>query len=186
MPSIYLSPSVQDENAYVNGGTEEYYMNLIVDAMIPYLKASGIYFERNNPNDSLTQLIAQSNLKTHNLHLAIHSDSAPRNLSGLLQGPDIYYYAHNPDSERAATIIAKNLSSIYPNSNLITVIPSVLFDELQRTKAPAVLAKIGYHDNFDDALWIKEHVPIIAKNLARSLAELFGTRFSEAFSYSMQ
>ena len=28
MPTIYLSPSTQEFNPYVNGGNEEYYMNL--------------------------------------------------------------------------------------------------------------------------------------------------------------
>ena len=38
MPSIYLSPSTQQYNEYVNGGSEEYYMNLVADAMEPYLR----------------------------------------------------------------------------------------------------------------------------------------------------
>ena len=42
MPKIYLSPSTQEFNSYVTGGSEEYYMNLIADAMEPYLTASGI------------------------------------------------------------------------------------------------------------------------------------------------
>jgi N-acetylmuramoyl-L-alanine amidase len=44
MPSVYLSPSTQESNQFINGGSEEYYMNRIVDAMIPYLRASGIDF----------------------------------------------------------------------------------------------------------------------------------------------
>ena len=45
MPSLFLSPSVQEFNPYVNGlGTEEFYMNLVADAMEPYLIASGITF----------------------------------------------------------------------------------------------------------------------------------------------
>ena len=28
MPRIYLSPSTQENNLYVSGGSEEYYMNL--------------------------------------------------------------------------------------------------------------------------------------------------------------
>ena len=51
MPSVYLSPSVQDFNETILGESEEYYMNLIVDAMVPYLRASGISFTRNNPYD---------------------------------------------------------------------------------------------------------------------------------------
>ncbi len=38
MPKIYLSPSTQDWNMYVTGsGSEEYNMNLLADALVPYL-----------------------------------------------------------------------------------------------------------------------------------------------------
>ena len=33
MPIIYLSPSTQENNLYVNGGTEEEWMNRLADAM---------------------------------------------------------------------------------------------------------------------------------------------------------
>ena len=62
MPSIYLSPSTQEFNNYYDGsGSEEYYMNLIADAMEPYLEASGIYFERNDRDESLGAAIDASN-----------------------------------------------------------------------------------------------------------------------------
>ena len=52
MPKIYLSPSLQEYNPYVDGGNEEYYMNLIADAMEPYLNSSGIQFTRNEPSQN--------------------------------------------------------------------------------------------------------------------------------------
>ena len=52
MPRIYLSPSTQEYNPYVTGnGSEEYFMNLVADAMEPYLLANGIQFSRNTPDD---------------------------------------------------------------------------------------------------------------------------------------
>ena len=37
MPRIYLSPSTQDWNPYVDGsGSEEYWMNLLADTLEPY------------------------------------------------------------------------------------------------------------------------------------------------------
>ena len=37
MPIIYLSPSTQEWNYFVTGGTEEQYMNQLADLMVPYL-----------------------------------------------------------------------------------------------------------------------------------------------------
>ena len=77
-PNLFLVPSVQQYNPYINGlGSEEYYMNLIADAMEPYLYASGITFTRNNPDDTLSQAIALSNAGDSDFHLALHSNAAP-------------------------------------------------------------------------------------------------------------
>ena len=40
MPIIYLSPSTQENNFYVNGGTEEEWMNRLADELEPYLTAT--------------------------------------------------------------------------------------------------------------------------------------------------
>ena len=58
MPKVFLSPSTQEWNSYVTGGNEEQYMNLVADAMIPYLTASGISVTRNDPNEPLSAAIA--------------------------------------------------------------------------------------------------------------------------------
>lgn len=92
MASIFLSPSVQEYNKYLTGGDEEQYMNLIADAMMPYLEASGIYVTRNDPDEPLSAAIAASNAGVYDLHLALHSNASPESLSGQLQGPDVYYY----------------------------------------------------------------------------------------------
>ena len=51
MPIIYLSPSTQENNLYVSGGTEEEWMNRLADAMVPYLTAAGIRYTRNPRDD---------------------------------------------------------------------------------------------------------------------------------------
>ena len=115
MPNVYLSPSLQPYNEYIGGGNEQYYMNLIVDAMEPYLKTNGIRYTRNTLGTSLAQAIRESNEGYYDLHLAIHSNAAPPDLSGKLQGVDVYYYPYSTRGKRAAEIIAKNYKEIYPN-----------------------------------------------------------------------
>ncbi|MBN7772915.1 N-acetylmuramoyl-L-alanine amidase family protein [Clostridium aminobutyricum] len=176
-PSVYLSPSVQDYNEYIIGGSEEYYMNLIADAMVPYLRASNIAFTRNNPNDSLSQVIDQSNVGDYDLHVALHTNSSPENISGILQGPDVYYYAYSTEGEKAANIFAKNLTSIYPHPDLVTVIPNTTLAELRRARATAILLELAYHDNYQDATWIAESIDPTARNLVLSLTQYFGIPF---------
>ena len=69
MPSIYLSPSTQEFNEYVNGlGTEEEWMNRLADAMEPQLTASGILFTRNTPDMTAASSIRASNAGNYDLH----------------------------------------------------------------------------------------------------------------------
>ena len=53
MPKIYLSPSTQDWNMYVTGsGSEEYNMNLLADALVPYLLSNGcLLYTSPSPRD---------------------------------------------------------------------------------------------------------------------------------------
>ena len=72
MPKIYLSPSTQEYNPYVTGnGSEEYFMNLVADAMEPYLLANGIQFSRNTPDMTAASSIRQANRGDYDFYLAL-------------------------------------------------------------------------------------------------------------------
>lgn len=177
MPSVFLSPSTQEYNAYVTGGTEEYYTNLIADAMEPYLRAAGISFSRNNPALLVQDSVRLSNMGNYGLHLAIHSNAAPENLAGQLQGSDVYYYANSNAGQRAAQIFADNLAVIYPYPELVSAVPTTQLYELSNTRAPAVLVELAYHDNPEDAAWITQNIERIAQNLALSVTQFLGVPF---------
>lgn len=179
MPSVYLSPSLQEYNQFVNGGTEEQYANLITDALIPYLDALGIDYNRNRPEMTLSQAINDSNAGQHDFHLAIHSNAAPPSLAGQLQGPDVYYWYNSPWGQAAADIIADNFRDIYPDPSKVNTVPTSTLAELRRTTAPSALVEVAYHDNPEDAQWIKDNIQEIARSLAISLAEYFGIPFVE-------
>lgn len=179
MPKVYLSPSLQEYNPYVDGGNEEYYMNLIADAIEPYLTASGIQFERNRPDMTLSQAIADSNSTNNELHLAIHSNAAPEGSAGRYSGADIYYYPTSANAKRFAEILRNNYKSVYPYPDDVDIIPTTSLAEVRRTKAPAALIEVAYHDNPEEAQWIRENIDEIGRNLARSIADYFGVPFVE-------
>lgn len=176
MPSIYLSPSTQEFNPYVIGGNEEYYMNLIADAMEPYLYATGISFTRNTPDMTAASSIAASNLGNYDLHLALHSN-ASGTVAGSARGSEVYYYPSSINGRRAAEIIANNLQIIYPLPDKVRTVPTTAIGEVRRTRAPAVLIEFAYHDNYDDAVWIRDNINAIAQNVVISLADYFGIPF---------
>ena len=77
MPIIYLSPSTQESNPYITGsGSEEYNMNLLADAMEPYLLSNGIQYRRNTPDMTAASSIRQANEGWYDFYLALHSNAA--------------------------------------------------------------------------------------------------------------
>ena len=75
MARIYLSPSTQEYNEYVNNlGTEEQNMNRLADAFVPYLDQLGIAYNRNTPQMTAGSSIRQANATPpYDLYLALHS-----------------------------------------------------------------------------------------------------------------
>ncbi len=180
MPRVYLSPSTQHFNYFVNGGSEEYYMNLIVDAMIPYLRASGIEFARNDPGDSVPEVIERSNEHHYDLHLALQARGTPDGHDAPLRGIEVFHYAISPvGGEKAAYIIYQNLKDIYPVPELVYYVPNFAMLELSLTNAPAVMVELGYYDNPEDANWIRNNIEEIGRNLALSVAQFLQVPFVE-------
>ena len=177
MPKVFLSPSTQEWNPYIDGGNEEQYMNLIADRMEPYLRSSGITYVRNDPDRNVAGAIADSNAGDFDVHLAIHSNAAPESMAGMLRGIDVYYSPYDKYSETLAVIIANNFMSIYPLPDKCSAKPTTTLGEVTQTKAPAVLCEIGYHDNYEDAQWIENNIDPIAQSLVQSLTAYFGLPF---------
>ena len=174
MPSIFLSPSTQEFNPYIDGGNEEYYMNIITDALIPYLESSGISYTRNDPQKRFSDAVRLSNEGAYDLHLALHSNAAAGENAGKIRGSQVYYYPESPEGKRAADIFADNITEIYPIPSKVQTVPTTALGEIIRTKAPAILIEIAYHDNRDDAMWIRDNIDLIAENLALSVGEFLG------------
>ena len=177
MPNIYLSPSLQPFNKYINGSDEQTVMNQIADAMEPYLRASGIRFTRNRIGMTLGDAIRESNSGYYDLHLALHSNAAPEELAGKIRGTDVYYYAHSTLRKRAAEVLAQNFKKISPTPEKVKAVPTTKLVELTKTNAPAVLMEIAYHDNLEDAQWIKDNIQEIAANIVEGLCIYFGIPF---------
>ena len=177
MPMLYLSPSSQEFNPYVIGGNEEYYMTLLADEMEPWLRASGSPFTRNDPSQTAADFIRQSNQGDYGLHLALHSNASAPGQEGQNRGGVVFYDPRSSRGRRAAEIIASNLREIYPGPVQTAATQSL--GEVNRTRAPAVLVELAYHDNPEDAMWITANLPAIAENLALSVTEYLGVPLVE-------
>ncbi len=178
MPIIYLSPSTQENNAYVTGtGSEEYWMNRLADAMIPYLNSCGIRYQRNTPDMTAGSSIRQANAGWYDFYLALHSNAAAPDNYGNVRGVIAFYYPTSTQGQRAAQIFVNNLRSIYPLPDKVVTRSTTSLGEVRDSKFPAVLLELGYHDNYEDARWIENSLTEIARNLVLSLTDFFDIPF---------
>ena len=167
MPRIYLSPSTQDWNPYVDGsGSEEYWMNRIVDAMEPYLRSNAIRYRRNDPNGSAAAAIREANSGYYDFYLALHSNALGNGEpQSSTRGIIAFYYPGSSGGQRGAELIAKNLRAIYPLPDKVTTRPTTALGEVSRSRLPAVLVEIGDTANYSDALWAEGTVYDITRTL---------------------
>lgn len=178
MPIIYLSPSTQDWNHYVDGsGSEEYHMNLLADYLVPYLRSNAIRYVRNTPDMTAASSIRQANQGEYDLYLALHSNASGEDAFGKNRGIIAFYYPGSSKGQQAAELIAQELRKIYPLPRLVTTRPTTSLGEIRRSRFPAVLVEIGYHDNTQDALWLSGHWEEIAQQIAKALCQYFGIPF---------
>lgn len=176
MPKLYLNPSNQS-NEFIIGGSDQYYMNKIADAMVPYLLGSGIEVTRSEPGENLAKAIEESNAGNYDLYVGLGSISSPYFSTGAQQGPTMIYYDTNEKGKQAAETIAENFKAIYPRPNLVTTFSNQTFSELKDTKAPAVLVQVGYNNNTADAYWIRDNIDAIGRIIALGISQYFGIPF---------
>ena len=177
MPFLFLSPSTQEFNPYITEGNEELWMNRLADRMEPYLHASGVNIGRNDPDAGAAGAIRLSNQGDWDFHLALHSNASPEALSGQQRGVDFYYYPASAAGLQMANILVDNIKPIYPLPERVQARPTTAIGEVRRTKAPSVLAELGYHDNVDDANWLTGNLDEIAQALSVGVTEYFGLPF---------
>ena len=179
MPRIYLSPSTQEYNPYITGaGSEEYFMNLLADAMEPYLLANTIRFTRNTPDMTAASSIRQANSGSYDFYLALHSNaSTDGRREGTVRGVIAFYYPGSANGKRAAGIFVRNLKDVYPLPDKVYASATTALGEVRQPYMPSVLLELGYHDNTADALWVENNLEAIAANLVLSLTEYFGLPF---------
>lgn len=173
-----MNASTQEWNQYVTGsGSEEYHMNQLADALVPYLVSNGIRYKRNRPEMTAASSIREANAGDYDFYLALHSNASGAGNYGETRGIIAFYYPGSAQGQRGAELIAEELRKIYPLPNKVTTRATTTLGEVVRSKAPAVLVEIGYHDNYADAVWLEGHWNDIAQQLARALTRYFGLPF---------
>lgn len=180
MADVYLSPSAEHYNeGYGNYGTEERRMNLIANVVEYELQRIGISTARNSPDMALTEIVAESNANNPKVHVAIQSQSS----DASMRGSQIYFFKAGSNGERLASDIFSFLSEVTPTEDIGISDGSVVygglgFYELRKTRAPAVIVNVGFHDNPLDADFIINNIYEIGVAIAKGIAQYLGVPYT--------
>lgn len=172
MKSIYLSPSTQENNVGAGSyGTEERRMNEIMDIIENQLRGKYILY-RNRPEMSLQQVVADSNAKNPDLHFALHSNAG----GGL--GAECWICAKGGQAEKFANLLYKKVGALTPTADRGVKVSTSLY-EVNKTKAPAAILEIDFHDNAQAAQWIVNNKAAVADACVQAIMEFFGDTVPE-------
>ncbi len=93
--------------------------------------------------------------RDYDSHLALHSNASGPGSEGQKPGDHRLLLSRQRQRAAGAEMFASALQEIYPLPDQVTTRSTTTLAEVKRTKAPAVLLEIGYHDNVADAQWIE-------------------------------
>lgn len=170
--SIYLNPSVQTKNMYINNlGSEAENMRDIAELMYKELKlVSYIDIEANIAKNglSLSQSVNQSNSRKRHIHFALHSNA------GGGQGTEIYTKCSN---KTFATTMYESFLEL-GNFKRRGVKDGTHLYEIKNVKADHVaLIEFAFHDNLKEAKFIVENKALIANQMAKSILKYIDTYY---------
>lgn len=170
--SIYLNPSVQTKNMYINNlGSEAENMRDIAELMYKELKlVSYIDIEANIAKNglSLSQSVNQSNSRKRHIHFALHSNA------GGGQGTEIYTKGSN---KTFATTMYESFLEL-GNFKRRGVKDGTHLYEIKNLKADHVaLIEFAFHDNLKEAKFIVENKALIANQMAKSILKYIDTYY---------
>ncbi len=165
MPKVYIRPSARPES-YPNGGDQAYWMHKIAAALQKALAGLGV--------DCVLGVQGEQPPGDCGLLLSLSSHAAPAELEARLKGAGVYCYAYSPAGRQAAEGFAACLRKLYPQPELVELVPTPARQELSDAKAPALLVQLGYHDNPQDEAWLVNNVEEIAQGLARAAGDFLG------------
>ena len=170
----YLSPSNQSANMGVDGyGSEKAQMNLLVEQITPHLDRAGVSFHVGDPDITIQQRAAESNEMGVCFHLALHSNAGG---NGKAWGPVALYYS---DAGKAfgEKLIAALLDLGQRSNRASNLGQNKSLYELRKTKAPACLLEVDFHDSSVGVAFLTQRRGEIAEAIARCIIEADGKEF---------
>lgn len=182
-PLIYLSPSRQTQNLGVKRAgysNEKIEMNKLADALERLLKKSGFRVYRAPQEKDLSVRTKESLEMGSDIYLALHSNASTSGYPKEGTARGIQSYIASPESNILpfAQIVQEKLMAIYKGPTNRSGVrygtkTKMMYEINEENVKNGILLEIGFHDNYDDAIWIINNFEAIATSITLALEEYF-------------
>ena len=170
----YISPSCQKANIGAGDyGSEMEQMYLLAYEITPHLDKAGVSFIVPERSMDLAQRCKESNEVGAYFHIALHSNAGGK---GLARGPVALYYSET-GKIMGGKLVAALLALGQESNRSSHLVEQKDLYELKRTKAPAVLLEVDFHDSHEGVEFITSRRKEIAEAIARVIIREDGKEF---------
>ena len=170
----YLSPSNQGANLGINGyGSERDQMYALALEITPHLDRAGVSFVIPERNVSISERVRQSNELGVSFHLALHSNAGG---GGKAHGPVALYYSE-AGKEFCQSLLDSLLALGQQTNRSYHLKEEKSLYELRKTKAPAALLEVDFHDSPVGVEFITKRRSEIAEAIAKVIIQADGKQF---------
>lgn len=179
---VYLSPSNQTDNFGVQRAgytTEGEMMNLVGNVVEKVLWEAGIVVFRNEPTMDLEEIVNESMELNVDLHIALHTNALGYGEENYVRGIETWVYSNESEIYPAAVKLHSDVLTIYSNvygdrGVRLGLDEDYIIREINPEKVRhGVLMELGFHDNYEDALWVVQNVSLLGETIGKSIVEYF-------------
>lgn len=182
-PLIYLSPSRQTQNQGVKRAgyrTEMEEMNVLAKVLEKKLKEKNFRVVRAEQEKDLPDRVKESNKLKSDLYIALHTNASTNGypLEGKARGIDSYISRRESDMLIFANIVQQELMKVYTGPSYRSGVKfgtdfKMMYEIDEKNVNHGILLEIGFHDNYDDALWIINSTEKIADAITSAIIKNF-------------
>jgi len=170
---VYLAPSTQEHNVGVGGYNEEYWMHKIAEVLSELLASYSIEVKIGRKDQTLQQMVEESNSWGADLHFAIHSDAEDK---GTARGATGFYFDGSTKSRKLCECIYNEIAFVTPVEDR-GIKPGNHLYELRKTNAPACLVETSFHTNKEDVEFITTRYIELAEAAGKGVLKYLGFSF---------
>ena len=171
---IALSPEDRSTNTYHSQAlyqgrstNEQEQMRRCADLLEQELVRCGFQV-KNMQYGNMYDRVADGNAWPADLYIALHTNG----FDGTVAGTRVHCYP-SEKSRKIGKLIQDRIAPLSPGKSEKLVESTGLY-ELKATHMPAVLPEFGFHDNREEAQWLVDEMPTIARETAKAVCDYFG------------